>query len=227
MAEIVVTYPEEGAHIRLDVVVAAGKYQFPERIRGALNSVNNSGSYTGELRVMPLKTWALFFGPIEVFGTYVLHIYDALNPEIHVNLKVRVTRAARLPMRGIVFPPSGPNSFLMDRTVVVVGFTGAPRVTDVRIMHAGEADRTPTQPMPIFPVGRSWSATISIPSSYPCPGDYTVHAEDSLGVPHCDNTDIQLDASLCPEMLRMMKKSANGQMKKSKVKKKKAKAKKK
>jgi hypothetical protein len=218
MPEIPVFYPEDGATLHMNVVMATGKYKFPERVRGVLSAINGSTSYTGHLHVMQLKLWALSFGPVDNQTTYVLHIFDAIKPEYHTDLKLRVMATAAGPKTRIIFP--GSNSVLFDRAVPVVGVTTATTITDVRITHAGQPDLVPAGGVPITPVAKSWTASFMIPSSYPCPGtspDYTVHAEDSIGAPHCDNSDIHLDqATFCPGMMSR-KSSMDGKMKSKKM----------
>jgi hypothetical protein len=218
MAEIKVYFPRDGASYHSNTVAATGRYKRPERVRGMLSSLADASTYTGKLHVMQDKYWALFFEDVEVNQKYALHIFDYLEPETQVNLSIKVLPAIGASRMRIIFPAAG--EILTDRTVPVVGITGAPQVTSVKIAHVGQVDLLPAEPLPIIPVAKSWTATITIPSEYPCPGDspdYTVLAEDSLGAPFPSNGDIKLDQTIfCPAM-------AKGESKKKKQRKQKKK----
>jgi len=224
MAGIKVYFPEDGATIRTNVVAATGRYKRPERVRGVLSSLTDETSYVGTPKALENKLWVLFFGRVQAEKTYLLHIFDVTDPTIHTDLTVKVDPSERSMKTNIIFPAA--NATLRDRNVVVVGATSATEITNVTIQHAGQADLTPTEPLPITPVATSWSASFTIPEEYPCPGvspDYTVHVEDSDGAPDSENGDIKLDqATLCP-IIAGAKKSKK---KKDKKKKKKARSKK-
>jgi hypothetical protein len=225
MAEIKVYYPRDGMAVHAPIVAATGKYKRPERIRGLLSSMNDETSYSGTLHVKANKMWALFFGPVQS-NHYRMHIFDFQEPSIYVDLDIRILEAAGVPRTRIIFPAAGQPLF--DRNVTVIGSTTTSEISLVTIMHAGEADLLPAESLPIIPTGTAWSASFMIPSEYPCPGnspDYTVHAEDALGAPHCDNHDVTLDASLCPTVMLKAAKKAKSEKKKAKKKKKKAKKK--
>lgn len=211
MPEIKVYYPQDDATLRTNFVLAVGKYQLPERIRGVLNSTESNASYVGDLRVLPNDLWVLVFGEVQHQVDYVMHIFDMVRTSVQININLSVRAAASGRKTEITFPISGVP--LLDRNVAIVGTTRTQSIEDVRITHAGQADLVAPS-LPITPISRVWSTTITIPTDYPCPGDspdYCIHVEDFLGIPHCDLNDVQLDAdTFCPQQPMRRRSSMDG-----------------
>ncbi len=229
MAGIKVFFPQQGHTFPYPLVAATGRYKRPQNIKGTLTRLNGDEVYAGKLIVMLEKLWALGFGPVVSNSRYILHIFDSENPDIRAEpIKVKVAGGAVPPATAIIYPATG--EILYDRAVPMVGFTNAPEITAAEIRHGGKLGLAPTESFPITPTVGFWSASFTIPSDYPCPGDspdYTAHVEDSRGSHVPESEDIKLDmATFCPET-ELKERKAKAKKKKAKKKKKKARSKKK